>query len=140
MSSLNAKTYEPAPSQHVAFLGLGVMGYHSFLQSRGVGFESALAKSWNMKFFKHIRAQVDEASMMLANERGACPDAEEMGVMERFSCKMAIAPTATIANIAGSIPGNEPIYKNIYVKSNISGDFVIVLLSSSKLASVCLCN
>ncbi len=44
----------------------------------------------------------------------------------RNSNTMAIAPTATIANIAGSIPGNEPIYKNIYVKSNISGDFVIV--------------
>ena len=44
----------------------------------------------------------------------------------RNSNTMAIAPTATIANIAGVIPGNEPIYKNIYVKSNISGDFVIV--------------
>jgi ribonucleoside-diphosphate reductase alpha chain len=44
----------------------------------------------------------------------------------RNSNTMAIAPTATIANIVGSIPGNEPIYKNIYVKSNISGDFVIV--------------
>jgi ribonucleoside-diphosphate reductase alpha chain len=39
---------------------------------------------------------------------------------------MAIAPTATISNIAGSIPAIEPIYKNIYVKSNISGDFIIV--------------
>ena len=44
----------------------------------------------------------------------------------RNSNTMAIAPTATIANITGSIPGNEPIYKNIYVKSNISGDFIIV--------------
>lgn len=44
----------------------------------------------------------------------------------RNSNTMAIAPTATIANIAGSIPGNEPIYKNIYVKANISGDFIIV--------------
>jgi ribonucleoside-diphosphate reductase alpha chain len=44
----------------------------------------------------------------------------------RNSNTMAIAPTATIANIAGVIPGNEPIYKNIYVKSNISGDFVII--------------
>jgi ribonucleoside-diphosphate reductase alpha chain len=39
---------------------------------------------------------------------------------------MAIAPTATISNIVGSIPGNEPIYKNIYVKSNISGDFIVI--------------
>jgi ribonucleoside-diphosphate reductase alpha chain len=45
--------------------------------------------------------------------------------MRNSNC-MAIAPTATISNIAGSIPAIEPIYKNIYVKSNISGDFIIV--------------
>jgi len=45
--------------------------------------------------------------------------------MRNSNC-MAVAPTATISNIAGSIPGNEPIYKNIYVKSNISGDFIVV--------------
>jgi len=45
--------------------------------------------------------------------------------MRNSNC-MAIAPTATISNIAGSIPGIEPIYKNIYVKSNISGDFIVV--------------
>ena len=44
----------------------------------------------------------------------------------RNSNTMAIAPTATISNIAGSIPSIEPIYKNIYVKSNQSGDFVVV--------------
>ncbi len=107
-------------------IGLGVMGYHSFLQSRGVGFESALAKSWNMKFFKHVRAQVDEASMMLANERGACPDAEEMGVMERFSCKMAIAPTASISIICGGTSACiEPIPANIYTHKTLSGSFIV---------------
>ncbi len=44
----------------------------------------------------------------------------------RNSNTMAIAPTATIANISGAIPGIEPIYKNIYVKSNISGDFIVI--------------
>ncbi len=44
----------------------------------------------------------------------------------RNSNTMAVAPTATISNIVGSIPGNEPIYKNIYVKSNISGDFIVI--------------
>ena len=44
----------------------------------------------------------------------------------RNSTCMAIAPTATISNIAGSVPSIEPIYKNIYVKANISGDFIIV--------------
>ena len=82
-------------------VGLGVMGYHSFLQARGLGFESAMAKSWNMKMFRHIRAKADEASMLLAHERGPCPDAADQGVMERFSCKMAIAPTASISIICG---------------------------------------
>ena len=44
----------------------------------------------------------------------------------RNSNTMAIAPTATIANIAGCFPCIEPIYKNIYVKANISGEFTIV--------------
>jgi ribonucleoside-diphosphate reductase alpha chain len=107
-------------------VGLGVMGYHSFLQSRGVGFESALAKSWNMKFFKHIRAQVDTASMMLAQERGACPDAADQGVMERFSCKMAIAPTASISIICGGTSACiEPIPANIYTHKTLSGSFIV---------------
>jgi ribonucleoside-diphosphate reductase alpha chain len=107
-------------------VGLGVMGYHSFLQSRGLGFESAMAKSWNMKFFKHIRAQADQASMMLATERGACPDAEERGVMERFSCKMAIAPTASISIICGGTSACiEPIPANIYTHKTLSGSFIV---------------
>ena len=107
-------------------VGLGVMGYHSFLQSRGLGFESAMAKSWNMKFFKHIRAQADQASMMLATERGACPDAEDRGVMERFSCKMAIAPTASISIICGGTSACiEPIPANIYTHKTLSGSFIV---------------
>jgi ribonucleoside-diphosphate reductase alpha chain len=107
-------------------VGLGVMGFHSFLQARNLGFESAMAKSWNMKIFKHIRAQADEASMMLATERGACPDAEERGVMERFSCKMAIAPTASISIICGGTSACiEPIPANIYTHKTLSGSFSI---------------
>jgi ribonucleoside-diphosphate reductase alpha chain len=107
-------------------VGLGVMGFHSFLQARGLGFESALAKSWNMKIFKHIRAQADQASMMLATERGACPDAEERGVMERFSCKMAIAPTASISIICGGTSACiEPIPANIYTHKTLSGSFIV---------------
>ena len=89
-------------------VGLGVMGFHSFLQARGLPFEGAMAKSWNLKIFKHIRAQVDQASMMLAQERGPCPDAADMGVMERFSCKMAIAPTASISKPRPRITGSSP--------------------------------
>ena len=107
-------------------VGLGVMGFHSFLQARNLGFEGAMAKSWNLKIFKHVRAQVDEASMMLAHERGPCPDAADMGVMERFSCKMAIAPTASISIIAGGASACiEPIPANIYTHKTLSGSWSI---------------
>src|SRR5690348_4151180 len=103
-------------------VGLGAMGFHSFLQARSIPFEGAMAKSWNLKIFKHIRAQVDQASMMLAKERGPCPDAADMGVMERFSCKMAIAPTASISIICGGTSACvEPIPANIYTHKTLSG-------------------
>ncbi|HEX8572842.1 MAG TPA: ribonucleoside-diphosphate reductase subunit alpha [Allosphingosinicella sp.] len=107
-------------------VGLGVMGFHSFLQARNIPFEGAMAKSWNLKIFKHIAAQVNEASMMLAKERGPCPDAADMGVMERFSCKMAIAPTASISIITGGTSACiEPIPANIYTHKTLSGSFSI---------------
>ena len=107
-------------------VGLGVMGFHSFLQQKGIGFESPMAKVWNLKMFKHIQSKASEASMVLAQERGACPDAEEMGAMERFSCKMAIAPTASISIICGGTSACiEPIPANIYTHKTLSGSFVV---------------
>ncbi len=107
-------------------VGMGVMGFHSFLQSKNIGFESPMAKVWNLKMFQHISAKANEASMVLAEERGACPDAEEMGVMERFSCKMAIAPTASISIICGGTSACiEPIPANIYTHKTLSGSFVV---------------
>jgi ribonucleoside-diphosphate reductase alpha chain len=107
-------------------VGLGVMGFHSFLQSRGLPFEGAMAKSWNLRMFKQIKAQADEASMQLAVERGPCPDAADMGVMERFSCKMAIAPTASISIICGGTSACiEPIPANIYTHKTLSGSFSV---------------
>lgn len=107
-------------------VGMGVMGFHSFLQMKGIGFESAMAKAWNLKMFKHIAAKADEASLLLAQERGACPDAADMGVMQRFSCKMAIAPTASISIICGGTSACiEPIPANIYTHKTLSGSFVV---------------
>ena len=107
-------------------VGLGVMGFHSFLQARGIPFEGAMAKSWNLRIFKHVSAQVNEASMALAVERGPCPDAADMGVMERFSCKMAIAPTASISIICGGTSACiEPIPANIYTHKTLSGSFSV---------------
>ena len=107
-------------------VGLGVMGFHSFLQARNLPMEGAMAKSWNLRIFKHIRAQADEASTNLAIERGPCPDAADMGVMERFSCKMAIAPTASISIICGGTSACiEPIPANVYTHKTLSGSYSI---------------
>ncbi len=107
-------------------VGLGVMGFHGFLQSQNVPFESVIAKVWNKRMFKQIRAQADAASRMLAEERGPCPDAADFGVMERFSHKLSIAPTASISIIAGnSSPGIEPIAANVFVQKTLSGSFTV---------------
>jgi ribonucleoside-diphosphate reductase alpha chain len=105
-------------------VGLGVMGLHSFFQSQKIPFESVMAKVWNKKMFKHINERANLASIELAEERGACPDAADYGVMERFSNKMAIAPTASISIICGgSSPGIEPIAANSFTHKTLSGSF-----------------
>jgi ribonucleoside-diphosphate reductase alpha chain len=107
-------------------VGLGLMGFHSFLQKQGVSMESAMAKVWNNKIFRHIRRGADAASVKLAQERGACPDAAENNVMARFSHKLAIAPTASISIICGGTSaGIEPIPANIYTHKTLSGSFAV---------------
>ena len=107
-------------------VGLGVMGFHSFLQSQMIPIESVMAKVWNNRMFRHIKSSVDAASRALAAERGACPDAADYGFMERFSNKMAIAPTASISIICGgSSPGIEPMAANAYTHKTLSGSFPV---------------
>ena len=105
-------------------VGLGVMGFHSFLQKNSIPLESVMSKVWNNKIFKHIKDNVDIASKKLAEERGSCPDAEDYGVKERFSNKTAIAPTASISIICGGAsPGVEPIAANSYTHKTLSGSY-----------------
>ena len=117
----NDATYSAMKERSV---GLGVMGLHSFFQQKNVPLESVMSKVWNKKIFKHIQKKVDESSKELAEERGACPDAEEYGISERFSNKTAIAPTASISIICGGTsPGIEPIAANSYTHKTLSGSF-----------------
>ncbi len=107
-------------------IGLGVMGFHSFLQAQGIPLESAPAKSWNLRIFRHIRGQMDAASQALSEERGPCPDALRVGARERFSHKLAIAPTASISIICGGVSACiEPIPANIYTHKTLSGSFTV---------------
>ncbi len=105
-------------------VGLGVMGFHSFLQKKGIPIESVMAKVWNKRIFSSIKEQADNASKVLAQDKGACPDANDYGVQERFSNKIAIAPTASISIICGgSSPGVEPIATNSFTQKTLSGSF-----------------
>jgi ribonucleoside-diphosphate reductase alpha chain len=105
-------------------VGLGVMGFHSYLQKHSIPLESVMSKVWNKKIFKHIQEHVDQASKDLADERGACPDAADYGYKERFSNKTAIAPTASISIICGGAsPGVEPVAANSYTHKTLSGSF-----------------
>ncbi len=105
-------------------VGLGVMGFHSFLQKNLIPLESVMSKVWNNKIFNHIQKNVDDASKKLAEERGSCPDAEEYGIKERFSNKTAIAPTASISIICGGAsPGVEPVAANSYTHKTLSGSY-----------------
>jgi ribonucleoside-diphosphate reductase alpha chain len=105
-------------------VGLGAMGFHSFLQANGIPLESVMAKVWNNKIFKYVRQAADAASAKLAEERGPCPDAAEFGIVERFSNKLAVAPTASISIICGGAsPGVEPAAANSFTHKTLSGSF-----------------
>lgn len=129
--SMSRATYS---AQRERSVGLGVMGFHSFLQKNKLPFESALAKVWNIQMFKHIEQKSKEASIKIAQEKGPCPDAAEEGYEERFSYRMAVAPTASISIITGGTsPGIEPIVANSFSHKTLSGTFTVRNIYLSKL-------
>jgi ribonucleoside-diphosphate reductase alpha chain len=104
-------------------VGVGALGFHAYLQSKGVSFESAIAKSLNMRMFKHIRTELDAANRKLGEERGEAPDAHGTGL--RCSHIMAIAPNASSSIIMGNTsPSIEPWRANAYRQDTISGAFL----------------
>ena len=104
-------------------VGVGALGFHAYLQRRGVPFESALAKSANIRMFKHIRKGLDEANKDLGKERGEAPDAKGSGL--RCSHIMAVAPNASSSIIMGNTsPSIEPWRANAYRQDTISGSFL----------------
>lgn len=101
-------------------IGLGALGFHDYLQSKDVAFESVIAKTINNSIFKTIRTMLDRANLELGALRGEAPDAEGTG--RRFSHVMAIAPNATSSIIMGNTsPSIEPYRANAYRQDTISG-------------------
>lgn len=108
-------------------VGLGVMGFHSFLQSEMIPFESAMAVSWNKKIFSWIDRSSKNATEKLALERGACPDAAKHGVMVRNAYRLAVAPTASISILANSVsPSVEPYNANLFIHKTSAGAFTVL--------------
>lgn len=96
-------------------LGLGVLGYHSLLQSKRISFESMEAGKLNVEIFKHIRSKAETASREMAEEYGE-PEVLK-GYGRRNTTLLAIAPTTSSAFILGQVSqGIEPVWSNCYVK------------------------
>ena len=102
-------------------IGLGAMGFHSYLQSREVPWESAIAETLNRNMFAHIKSQAKAQTFHLAEERGSCPDVE--GV--RNSHLLAIAPNANSSILAGCSPSIEPWKSNAYTHRTRVGSHLI---------------
>lgn len=104
-------------------VGLGVMGFHSYLQQKNVPFESAMAKSINMRMFQTIRQNIDKANLELGAERGSPELLEGTGL--RFAHTTAIAPTASNALICGNVSASiEPWRANAFRQDTLSGTFI----------------
>jgi len=107
-------------------IGIGLMGFHSYLQSKMVPLESSVAKSINNAMFKHIKEQAQEATEQLAFERGPCPDALQSKVMVRNSHLLAIAPNASSSIMCGNTsPGIEPFRANVFNQKTMSGTYML---------------
>lgn len=112
-------------------LGLGTMGFHSFLQSKQIPFGSIIAKSWNYRIYKHIKDEADKETRLLAQEKGAYPDYIEAGFdpnsdnAVRNAHLIALAPNANNSIIAGTSPSVEPWKANAYTHRTRAGSFLV---------------
>jgi len=105
-------------------IGLGAMGFHSYLQGRGLPFESVFAASFNHRAFSTIRDRANEASLALGADRGEAPDMAGSG--KRNAHLLAVAPNASSSIICGGTsPSIEPTRANAYTHKTLSGSFQV---------------
>ena len=106
-------------------IGIGTLGFHAFLQKKGIAIDGVMAKSYNNEIFKHIYKQCEAGDAVLVDSRGSCPDAAASGVRRRFSHWTAIAPNASSSLIMGNTsPSIEPYRANVFRQDTLSGAFV----------------
>ena len=107
-------------------IGLGAMGFHAYLQKRGIPFESAMAKSFNLRAFGHIKNEASKTTRVLAHERGECPDSKWYSGGVRNSHLLAIAPNASSSIICGNTsPSIEPYRANAFTQKTKTGSSLL---------------
>jgi ribonucleoside-diphosphate reductase alpha chain len=112
-------------------LGLGTMGFHEYLQSKSIAFESDEAQAVNQAIFKRIQAQAVAQSVALAYSRGPAPDMYP--TMRRNSHLIALAPNASSGSILGTSPSIETAAANAFTHRTRGGS---VLIKSKYLTKV----
>lgn len=105
-------------------LGLGAMGFHAYLQSKMIPFESVFAEGVNRRIFSHIKERADKATERLAQERGCYPDGKNSG--KRNAHLLAIAPNANSSILLNTSPSIEPWKSNAYTHSTRAGSYLQV--------------
>ena len=105
-------------------IGLSVLGFHDYIQSKGCAFGDVQSRILNKSIFSTIRKYVDEMNESLANKLGACPMAEEVGLNMRNVSQMMVAPHKSTAFISGEESTNpnglsggiNPLMSNLFVQ------------------------
>lgn len=104
-------------------LGLGAMGWHSFLHRKRIPFESEAASVWNAVVFQHIQKEAIEESLRLGSIKGEAPDMKGTG--RRNAHLLAIAPNANSSIICGTSPSIEPLKANAYTHRTRAGSHLV---------------
>ena len=105
-------------------IGLGAMGFHSYLQTKNLPFAGLLQTSINREIFRHIKSESNKASEALATDRGSYPDSSDS--IYRNAHLLAIAPNASSSIICGGTsPSIEPYRANVYTHKTLSGNFKV---------------
>lgn len=104
-------------------IGIGAMGFHSWLQRHGIPFESRDAELKNEECFKYIKDAATEESKQLARYRGEAPDMAGTGL--RHAHLMAVAPNANSGIIADTSPSVEPYHANAFVHRTRAGSHLV---------------
>ena len=110
-------------AQQERSLGLGAMGWHSFLNKKRIPFDSEAANVWNAVVFQYIQKEAVEESLKMGSQRGEAPDMEGTG--RRNAHLLAIAPNANSSIICGTSPSIEPIKANAYTHRTRAGSHLV---------------